>query len=638
MSARAAALLSRFSARRVTLSDGSVAEGPGGGLAAAVERLGASALALSLAEGEQVRLEDAGVALIVRREGPGEAVLRVEWLDGPAFEEPLILELPPAAAAPVAAAPAPAASAPAGPAPAVPAAAAPASAPGPVGRPVRDLAAALLDLDQPLWVCGDRVYEGGPGPEAVRAIVPASSPHALGSAAFRQAHKVRAAYIAGAMAGGISSEELVLAMSRAGMLGFFGAGGLDEARVARAVERVATEAGGGPFGFNLLHNPVEPQVEERTVDLYLAGGVKAVSASAFMRLTPAVVRYRVAGIRRLGDRVVSDQRVLAKLSRPEVAEQFLRPAPEALLRELVQRGAITAEQAALAATIPVAEDITVEADSGGHTDRRPLVAMFPVIRRLRDRIAAEQGYAARGLVPRVGAAGGLGDPASVHAAFALGADYVLTGSVNQSARESGTSDLARQMLAEAGVADCTTGPAPDMFELGAEVQVLGRGSMWAQRAQRLYELYRAWPSLETIPTAEREKLERQVFRRPLELVWAETEAFWQQRDPREVRRAQEDPHHKMALTFRWYLGMSSRWARTGDPERKRDYQIWCGPAIGLFNDWVAGTWLQPLPARGVVEIAQALLRGAAVMARVQALRAAGLPVPVQVDPPPPTRG
>ncbi|MCK6507364.1 PfaD family polyunsaturated fatty acid/polyketide biosynthesis protein [Myxococcota bacterium] len=633
MSTRASSLISRFPARRVAFSDGDAATGPGGGLAAAVDRLGAPALALVLAEGEQVRLEDEGVALVVRREGPGQAVLRVEWQDGPAFEERLALpEAEPAGPAPAGPSPLPAAPA------AQPSPAAPPPPAAAVGRPVTDLAAALLDVEQPLWVCDDRVYQGGPGPGTLRALVPATSPARLGSEAFRQAHGVRAAYIAGAMAGGIASEELVLAMSGAGMLGFFGAGGLDEARVAQAVERVAGQARGGPFGFNLLHNPVEPQVEERTVDLYLRGGVRAISASAFMRLTPAVVRYRVAGIRREGDRVVSDQRVLAKLSRPEVAEQFLRPAPEALLRELVQRGAITAAQAALAATVPVAEDVTVEADSGGHTDRRPLVAMFPVIRRLRDRIAREQGYAARGILPRVGAAGGLGDPASVHAAFALGADYVLTGSVNQAARESGTSDLARQMLAEAGVADCTTGPAPDMFELGAQVQVLGRGSMWAQRAQRLYELYRAWPSLEAIPAAEREKLERQVFRRTLESVWAETEAFWRQRDPREVARAEADPHHKMALTFRWYLGMSSRWARTGDPERKRDYQVWSGPAIGLFNDWVAGTWLEPLPARGVVEIARALLHGAAVLARVQALRAAGVPVPVEVDPPAPWRG
>ena len=87
--------------------------------------------------------------------------------------------------------------------------------------------------------------------------------------------------------------------------------------------------------------------------------------------------------------------------------------------------------------MPVAEDITVEADRGGHTDNRPLVALLPAILALRDELAARHGYT-RPI--RVGAAGGLGTPAAVAAAFALGAAYVLTGSVNQAAVESGLSD------------------------------------------------------------------------------------------------------------------------------------------------------------------------------------------------------
>jgi len=162
--------------------------------------------------------------------------------------------------------------------------------------------------------------------------------------------------------------------------------------------------------------------------------------------------------------------------------------------------------------------------------------------------------------------------------------------------------------------------------------------MWAQRAQRLYEIYRSAEGLDTIPAAERERIESQIMRRPLAEVWAETAAFWAERDPRELERAQKDEKHRMALTFRWYLGMSSRWARNGDAERKRDYQIWCGPAMGLFNDWVRGTWLEPLPARGVVEVAHALLHGAAVLRRVDALRGAGMAVPPELDTPAPWRG
>jgi hypothetical protein len=92
----------------------------------------------------------------------------------------------------------------------------------------------------------------------------------------------------------------------------------------------------------------------------------------------------------------------------------------------------------------------------------------------------------------------------------------------------------------------------------------------------------------------------------------------------------------MALCFRWYLGLSSRWARTGDPQRKRDYQIWCGPAMGLFNDWVRGSWLEPLAARKIVTMHEALLHGTAIAQRIQMARMAGLPLPAGADHIPPT--
>lgn len=485
-----------------------------------------------------------------------------------------------------------------------------------------ELAGALHDGTRPLSYREGSWWEGTVA--GAELVIPAIRPEGLGSAAFREEHGLRRAQVAGAMAGGIASVALVEAMGRAGYLGFFGAGGLDLARVREAVKALVASAKGVPVGFNLLHNPMEPAVEEETVSLFLEHGIRTIDASAFLQLTPAVVRYRLHGIHEEDGRVVAPNRVIAKVSRPEVAEPFLRPAPAKLLEELVARGALTARQAELARAVPVATDITPEADSGGHTDRRPLSVLVPLMRRLRDRVVAEQGYA---VAPRVGAAGGIGDPWSYAAALQLGADYVMTGSVNQATLEAGTSDLVKEMLCQAGYADVLQGPAPDMFEIGAQVQVLARGSMYAQRAARLYELYRSYGSLEDIPPAERQKVEKQIFQKSLTEVWTETQAYWRLRDPRELDRAATDPHHAMALAFRWYLGLTSRWARTGEASRKRDFQVWCGPAMGLFNDWVAGSWLEPLAARSVVAVNDALAEGACAALRVQMVRNAGLPLP-----------
>src|SRR5262249_7830393 len=212
--------------------------------------------------------------------------------------------------------------------------------------------------------------------------------------------------------------------------------------------------------------------------------------------------------------------------------------------ELVRSGELTAQQAELARRVPMAQDLTAEADSGGHTDNRPAITLIPTLIALRDRLQEQYRYD----VPlRVGAAGGIATPAAVAAAFQMGAAYVLTGSINQACVESGSSDAVRAMLAAAEQADVIMAPAADMFEMGVKLQVLKRGTMFAMRAAKLYEAYRAYPSLEAIPEAERQQLEKMIFRVPLAEVWRQTAEVWRERDPSQLDRAAREPKHRMAL-------------------------------------------------------------------------------------------
>ena len=101
-----------------------------------------------------------------------------------------------------------------------------------------------------------------------------------------------------------------------------------------------------------------------------------------------------------------------------------------------------------------------------------------------------------------------------------------------------------------------------------------------------------------------------------------------QRDPSQVDRAEENPKHKMALVFRSYLGRASLWAKTGVPDRAIDYQIWCGPAMGAFNEWVKGSFLELPQNRKTVTIAMNLLYGAAVILRLNHLKNQGIHPPL----------
>ncbi|MEU9665796.1 ACP S-malonyltransferase [Streptomyces bobili] len=441
------------------------------------------------------------------------------------------------------------------------------------------------------------------------------TPERLGSAAFRADYGVRYAYLAGSMYKGIASTELVARMARAGLLGYFGTGGLRTERIEAAITTLRGELGpDGGFGMNLLHALHDPELEESTVRLFLRHGVRFVEASGFTRPTRALVLYRLSRAHRDGaGRAVAPNRLLAKVSRPEVATAFMEPAPEALVRSLLDDGLLSAAEAEAGRALPLAGEVCAEADSGGHTDAAVAYTLMPAMTGLRDRIVAERGYP-DGI--RIGAAGGLGAPEGLAAAFVLGADFVVTGSVNQCTPQAGTSDTVKDLLAQADVQDTGYAPAGDMFEIGARVQVLGRGTLFAARANKLYQVYRQYDGLESIDAKLRRTIEEGWFRRDLEQVWKETREYYLRVGrPQEVERAEQDPRHRMALVFRWYFVHSTRMAMRGDPAERVNYQIHTGPAIGAFNRFAAGTALADWRNRHVDAVAEALMAGAAQVLR-----------------------
>ncbi len=489
--------------------------------------------------------------------------------------------------------------------------------------------AKLLNLNQPCYVVksqgkigvtNEDYWHQQPETQLLMAVPPLPKEQ-LGDRTFREFYGVRYAYLTGAMAGGIASEELVIALGKQQILSSFGAGGLSLKRVEAAIQSIQKVLPNGPYVFNLLHNPSEPAMEQGTVDLYVKYGVNVVEASAFLDLTPHIVYYRLSGLALNGDSIQINHKVIAKISRREVATKFLQPAPPKMVQELLEQGLITELQAKLAAQVPMADDITVEADSGGHTDNRPLVCLLPSILELRDTIQQQYNYPNS---VRVGVAGGIATPQSALAAYMMGAAYVVTGSVNQSCVEAGTSSHAKKLLATAEMHDVMMAPAADMFEMGVKLQVLKRGSMFPLRAQKLFDLYKAYDSIAAIPPQEREKLEKQIFRKPLAEIWQDTTVYLSQRNPDKLGKAQKNAKLKMALIFRWYLGLSSRWSNSGEKGRELDYQIWCGPAMGAFNDWVRGSYLAETQNRRVVDVALHILTGTAYLYRMQSLKLQGL--------------
>ncbi|MGA1869673.1 MAG: PfaD family polyunsaturated fatty acid/polyketide biosynthesis protein [bacterium] len=458
------------------------------------------------------------------------------------------------------------------------------------------------------------------------ATIPPLYPEWLGDRLFKEIHNIRFPYVGGAMARGISSAELVIRLAQLGMLGFFGSAGLPLEKVELQIHKInqSLKPDNMSWGANLIYLPFNPVFEENTVNLFIKYKVRRVSASAFMKLTPPVVHYSCKDLYRNSEgKVCRKNYLFAKISRPEVAQHFLSPAPESILSVLVDAGKLTKEEAELAREVPVSEDIIVEADSGGHTDNRPLPSLFPVIVHQRDEIHKQFHYP-RPI--RIGAAGGLGSPAGIASAFAMGASFVLVGSVHQASIESGLSFDAKNMLTQAEISDVSMTPSADMFELGVKVQVLSRGTMMAVNGNQLYQLYNRYQSIEEIPAALKMKLEKNIFKMTFEEVWSHTREFFNDISPQDILKAENNSKHKMALIFRWYLGNSSKWPIEGKIERRVDYQIWCSPAMGAFNRWVKGSFLNKPEERSIQQIALNLLEGAAQIIKAHQIRTYGFPV------------
>ncbi len=498
-----------------------------------------------------------------------------------------------------------------------------------------DIRGQLLDLNQPIFVTEDAhgllsidspSSDRPPQSTHVVAFAPALPVNTLGEQGFQVLHRSQASFYAGAMANGISSPQMVIALGRNRLLGSYGSGGVAPAEVEAAITEIQTALPDGPYAVNLLNSPFEPELEAQTVALLLKHKVRTIEASAYLNMTRGLVYYRAAGLSLSPNgSLVSQNHIIAKISRKEIARRFMQPAPGNMLAQLVQEGLITQQQANLAARIPMADDITVEADSGGHTDKRPLMCLLPTM--IAECDAAMDKFPDQKTPIRIGAAGGISTPEAALAALMAGAAYVVTGSINQSCVEAATSIKTRQMLAQADMADVIMAPSADMFEMGAKVQVLKRGTMFAMRAAKLYETYRACGGIDEIPPDDRDFIEQKILGRHFEEVWQETVAFFSHRNPAQITRANQDPKLKMALIFRWYLGLSSRWAINHVQGREMDFQVWCGPAMGTFNDWVRNTYLEPVENRHVADINSHILTGAAYLYRLRFLEAQGICVP-----------
>lgn len=430
-------------------------------------------------------------------------------------------------------------------------------------------------------------------------------PEELGNAVFRERYGCRLNYFSGSMYRGIASEKLVVTMAESKLLSFFGSAGFGPGKLENYIKKIQSQISpSNPYGMCLICNLNDPDEELKQVELYIKYNIPVIEAAAYSSLTVPLVYLRIKGLTRQDNKIVFPRRIIAKCSRLEVANIFLSPPDKSMVDYLLEKGMVNEEEARLSQFIPMADDLAIEGDSGGHTDQGVSFSLIPSVTAIKEKMKRRYNYREEIMV---GCGGGIGTPEAAAAAFMLGADFIFTGSINQCTVESGAHDTVKDLLSTVSIHDTTVTVSGDMFEIGAKIQVVKKNTKFPARANKLYQLFNQYNSIDEIPEETRRDIEKNYFKKSISEVWDQVCQYKSRKNPEQIIEARENPRLKTALIFKWYFAHCSNVTLDGDETEKDNFLIYCGPAMGAFNQWVRDTEYESWKNRHVDGIAFMLM-------------------------------
>ncbi|MCG8569829.1 MAG: hypothetical protein MJB14_06790 [Spirochaetes bacterium] len=306
---------------------------------------------------------------------------------------------------------------------------------------------------------------------------------------------------------------------------------------------------------------------------------------------------------------MATHKILLKTSRMEVVKNFLHGPVERDIKKLLSKGDITQQEAQLLTQVPFVDDICLEMGFDGFSQGCSSLNLFSTFKQKVVK-ADNKNFSSKRI--RLGIGGGIGTPETAAAAFLVGADFILTGTINQCSVEAGTSHEVKDILENVSIHDLCYVPKDLLFETGAKISVVKKGSLFPVRANHLYDLYKKNSSLDDLDRETREKLETSYFQQSIDQILNEIKNNSLIEKPGRTEKFAYLPKYEMSLVFKSYFQDAQKKAIAGNREYKSDYQIYCSPIMGAFNAWVKGTQLEKWKKRNVRLIAEKIMDDAAV--------------------------
>lgn len=420
----------------------------------------------------------------------------------------------------------------------------------------------------------------------------------LGSEEFKKAYDVDFAYAAGGMCRGISSVAMIKKLAASRILGFLGTYRLKLHEVKVLIDQALASIEHHRIGVNVTYDALNSKDHIDIMEYIIKTEIRNLEVSDYRMIDLSIVKYRLKSIYMdKNSMLVIPHKILAKASNREMAEKFCSPAPKEVVQTLYQNNEITEFEARYAKYIPMCDDLCIEYHMQGQSALGYMQTMKEMSRLLYEKYNLCH-------CPRIGIAGGIGNPQMIAVSFLMGADFVVTGSINQCSVEAATSNLVKDNLQSLDEMDFTYAAVSDLFEFGEKKSIVKKGSLYHIRANRLYEVYNRYNSVEEIPEDIRNLIEKKYFQKSFEAIYSDIYANLTMDNQ---KLCNEQPKYKMALIFRNFLDKCFQDALDGSLVGKINYQIISSNAIVQFNHWVKDTELCDWKRRHVDIIAKRIM-------------------------------
>ncbi|SOD99176.1 ACP S-malonyltransferase [Spirosoma fluviale] len=420
---------------------------------------------------------------------------------------------------------------------------------------------------------------------------------------FVDDYQLKYPYVAGGIGYGISSRQMVESMTKGGMLGFLDIADRPLADVENDLRTLAYTCGkeSARYGCTISQGLSDELTIDKLFGLLRAYNIQVIETHDDPQITEKLVEYRLQAFDQRGEAI---NRLLIKTGNPVVLEEIMKPISETILLKLQQRGKLTKEQVERGRRIALASDVCVLADPGGLTSHGSPFVLFPHALMLREQFTRQYRYEQP---IHVGLGGGIGSPLAVQMAFAMGADFVHTTSVNLCTIESGLHAYTKQLLQEISVEDTGYAPCSDfLFNPNKKIQVVKKGVLFPARANKLYELFKQHAAISEIDPRVIVQLEEKFYQKSLAGVWEDI-VKKRQGTPDLISKALQNSKYYMYLLFQEYFHLSAEWAVKGDGTYLLNFQIPCGAELGALNRQLQNTPMQAWSGRNIGEVAQWLL-------------------------------